>query len=107
MGIDITVKVVKMTPIYEGGLTHNLVNMAKAAGLYEYLWNTHSNNEIKASSLIEPLQEGIKKLISYPEYFKQFNPANTWGTYDDLLDLCYKLYIICKNNPNGIVSINK
>lgn len=82
-------------------LTHNLTEMAgkctilgscstKVTGelsLYDLMWHPEENLGITKPTLgyITDLMECYKKLLQKPEYFKQFNPENGWGSYDQLL----------------------
>lgn len=83
--------------VFDSNITHNLNKMADAAGIYEYLWRPDEINVVFAKELIDPLREGLHKLKSNPDLYKQYNPANGWGTYEqlvnfvqDYLDACYK-----------------
>jgi hypothetical protein len=58
--------------------THNLVPMAKEAGLYNFLWHPEEIGISLASQLIEPLEKGIIRLKETPEKFKKLNPPNGW-----------------------------
>jgi hypothetical protein len=104
MGLSITLTKSQPTEVFERGITHNLVPMAKEANLYNALWR---GNEIAncAEDLISPLTEGLAKLKSNPEYFKQYNPSNGWGTYEDLIEYTEKYLQACKRFPDAIINI--
>jgi len=85
------------TVLYHGNITHNLVPMAKAAGVYELLWYAGENDFVKAAELIKPLEKAIYTLNKYPERFRPLNPENGWGSYEvfirfleGVLAACYK-----------------
>lgn len=115
-----------MELLYESGITHNLTEMAKKAGVYEALWrpyrlkpdfiptkdyNEEMNFEDKsivlAIEIIPYLEKGLKNLKDNPEYFKQFNPKNNWGSYDVLLKFVYRYLKACKEDPEAIVEADR
>lgn len=97
----------KRQPIYEANITHNLAEMAREAELYEALWRPDENGYRRAEQLIEPLRYGLKKLQDNPEYFKQFNPENGWGNYDNLVTFV-RLYLrACEEWPEATVEVSR
>lgn len=60
--------------VYSGNITHNLGRMAAEAGIYEALWRPEEKQYTKAEQLIEPLEKGLEKLRSNPDYFKLSTP---------------------------------
>jgi hypothetical protein len=47
--------------VFEYNITHNLVPMAKVAGLYDYVWHPEGMGIYKAKGLIDPLREGLHR----------------------------------------------
>jgi hypothetical protein len=90
--------------LYSGNITHNLNTMAESAGIYKCLWRP---NELwdnpTADKLIPHLEAGLLKLKSNPEYFKQFNASNGWGTYDDFVHFVEEVLNACKEHPKANV----
>lgn len=80
-------------------VTHNLGKMAREAGVYEALWRPTENGLKLAGDLIAPLEAGIANLRSRPEHFKQFNPENGWGSYDDFVPWLESLLEVCREYP--------
>ena len=83
-------------------LTHNLTEMAikcKIIGqctpktqdifvnLYDLLWHPEDNLGISIPNMdyLEDVMECYRKLLEKKDFFKQFNPSNGWGTYEQLL----------------------
>ena len=83
-------------------LTHNLTEMAikcKIIGqctpktqdifvnLYDLLWHPKDNLGISIPNMdyLEDVMECYRKLLEKKDFFKQFNPSNGWGTYEQLL----------------------
>jgi len=87
--------------LYSSNITHNLGKMARKAGIYKALWRPHrlkpdynipeddhqaewafeSSVETYAKDIIQIVEKGLADLKAKPEYFKQFNSPNGWGTY--------------------------
>jgi hypothetical protein len=93
------------TQVFHLNITHNLVKMAEAAGLYEAMWRPYKlmqgyhesdnyeaeslfeeNQVIEAKMLIPFLKTGIAKLLAKPSDFTIFEPNNGWGTFIQLVN---------------------
>lgn len=113
--------------IYEANITHNLNEMAKAAGIYEALWRPHrlkpgydipeSDHEaewefetqqvIRAKEITELLRQGLADLIARPDHFEQFNSPNGRGTYEHFVPFVAKYLQACENNPDALVQVSR
>lgn len=93
--------------VFWGNITHNLVGMAKAAGIYLYLWRPETYGITKAKELIEPLEDGLKRLKSAPDHFKELNPSNGWGNYEGLVALVEKYLEACREYPDAVVYVGR
>lgn len=89
--------------VYTANITHNLTVMASEAGLYEVLWRPDENGIEVAEQLIEPLKWGLIELVSKPEYYRQFNPQNGWGTYGLLVKFVSDYWMACMEYPQAKV----
>lgn len=92
---------------FDQNMTHNLGIMAEKAGIYQALWRPEEIGIKKASQLIKPLTEGLEKLKATPEYFKQFNPENGWGSYEGLVEVVEKYLRACKENPKTNIRVSR
>jgi len=99
MSLDVYLNAVRPTTVYTRNITHNMGRMADAAGIYQHIWRPEELNIKTAGELIEPLTAGLARLKADPAHFSQFNPANGWGNYENLvefvdeyLDACICLY---------------
>lgn len=101
MSLDIYLYKYKRASIFDSNITHNLNKMAEAAGIYGCVWRPEENGFENAGQLIEPLEKGIKELKSKPDFYKQFEPDNKWGTYDDFIPWLEEYLEACKNNPDA------
>lgn len=93
--------------LYENNITHNLVRMAEAAGLYQALWRPEEVGITHAHQLIEPLQEGLRLLRDYPDKFIPLNPANGWGDYDGLVEFVAEYLDAAMKYPQAIVRASR
>ena len=86
-------------------ITHNLTEMADAAGIYKALWRPEEVDIYKAKDLIDPLREGLHKLKLDPDRFKKFNPPNKWGNYDGLVQFVESYLNACYEHPEAKVEV--
>ena len=89
--------------VFEYNITHNLVPMAKAAGLYDHVWHPEGMSIYKAKELINPLREGLHNLRMDPEKYKEFNPSNGWGDYEGLVQFIEAYLSACYMYPEAEV----
>lgn len=122
--------------IYSANITHNLGQMARAAGIYEALWrpaamdparkarieeqvalsNYHGAGgayeiegevTIYARDLIQPLRDGLAMLQSEPERFENLNPENGWGDYRGLCEFVAGYLAACTAHPEATVRVSR
>ncbi len=92
---------------YSRNITHNLGTMADKAGIYLHLWRPEELGIEKASELIEPIREGLRKLKADPSYFKQFNASNGWGLYQHFVPFVEDYLRACEEYPDAFVSASR
>jgi len=101
MSLDVTLK----TTLYSANITHNLGEMAKAAGIYEHLWRPDELGFFYAEELIQPLADGLAKLKADPDYFKQFDAENGWGLYEHFVPFVEHYLEACRKFPTARVDV--
>lgn len=78
---------VRLTEDYEerhsANITHNLIPMAQALGIYEALWGC--DRDTVAAALIEPLTRAVTTLATHQAQFEAFDAPNGWGKRESLL----------------------
>jgi len=90
--------------IYRANITHNLAEMARQAGLYTAIWRPEEiSEEPKAYDLIGPTVLGLNTLISRPGVFERFEPANKWGSYEELVLWVIRYLEALRINPGARV----
>ena len=107
MSLDVYLTAVRTTEVYSTNITHNLGRMANEAGVYMYLWRPEEIGITTAQQLIEPLRIGLRRLKSDPEHFKQFEPENGWGRYEDFVPWLEKYITACEENPDATVGVSR
>ena len=93
--------------IHDQNITHNLGEMAEAAGIYYILWHPKDNGITTAAQLIDPLHKAITDMRARPEYYKQFNSPNGWGIYEDFITWLDELLNACQKYPKALISIGR
>lgn len=107
MSLDVYLKEMRLTTIYDANITHNLGEMAEQAGIYQHLWRPEVIGITKASQLIDPLQTGLALLKSDPARFEKFNSPNGWGMYADFVLLVENYLAACEANPDAIIEVSR
>lgn len=92
--------------VYWSNITHNLALMAKACGLYDVCWHPGRFQATRADDLVARLEAGLKELKSKPDHYKQFNPENGWGEYDNLVAFAEDYLKACKDFPNAAIFVS-
>lgn len=107
MSLDVYLSKIQKTEIYEANITHNLKEMADRAGIYLAIWRPEELNIKKAKYLIPYIENGLLKLKSDPEYYKQFNPKNGWGNYDIFVSFLEKYLKACIENEEAEIDVSR
>ena len=89
--------------IFSANITHNLAEMADAAGIYGVLWHPYDLGIVRAGHAVRPLEEGLRKLKSDSEKYGRLAPENRWGTYTGLVRFVEKVLEACRANPDALV----
>lgn len=105
MSLDITLRAVRPTTVFERNITHNLTEMADKAGIYKCIWRPEELGITKAGDLIILLETGLEKLKSDPEYYRTFNPPNGWGSYEGFVCAVGEYLQACKDNPDAEIGV--
>lgn len=93
--------------VFDANITHNLGNMADAAGIYECVWSPEEIGITKAGELIEPLTAGIELLRSDETRFKKFDSPNGWGLYENFVPWLERYLAACIKFPSAEISVSR
>ena len=101
MSLDVSLYGIRTQPVelFSRGITHNLGNMAKEAGIYKHCWRPDEVGVTQAWQLIEPLRAALALLGSDPGRFKAHNPPNGWGDYEVFVKFVGEYLAACEANP--------
>lgn len=95
------------TVVFDCNITHNLNEMADAAGIYRHLWRPDELGITKAGELVKPLRAGLDRLKACPAKFEMFNPSNRWGSYAGLVKFVEQYLEACEAHPDALVSVSR
>jgi len=111
MSLTVNLLVPKPVSIYDNNITHNLSKMASEVKLsngltlYDVLWRPDEHELELAEDIAELLDEGWNILQSEPDRFRQFNPENGWGNYDNLCTFVYEYRNACWLEPDAKIEV--
>jgi len=111
MSLTVNLMVAKPVSIYDNNITHNLSKMASEVklsnglSLYDVLWRPDEHELELAEDIAELLDEGWNILQSEPDRFRQFNPHNGWGNYDNLCRFVYEYRTACWEEPDASIEV--
>lgn len=104
MSLDFYLSQKKVVAVFSDNITHNLVEMAKAAGIYMHLWRPHEIGITRAKELIAPLEEGLRKLKENPQEYSKYNSSNGWGMYENFVPFVERCLDACRKYPNAKIT---
>jgi|JI10StandDraft_1071094.scaffolds.fasta_scaffold796363_2 hypothetical protein len=107
MSLDFYLKVVQPCTIYSANITHNLNQMAEAAGIYKALWRPDENGYETAGQIIPILEEGLAKLKANPKKFMKYNASNGWGTYEHFVPFVEEVLGNCREHPDALIEVSR
>lgn len=95
--------------VYWANITHNLGEMARAVNdfFYQAMWRPEELNAVYAQDIIHDLRSGTSRLVTSPVYYKQFDPPNGWGSYDNLVAFAINYIEACQKFPNAKVKVSR
>lgn len=113
MSLDVDLMVTQPTSVWTWNITHNLGEMAREVQvsdeltLYDVLWRPDEHELTLAHEIADYLDIGWNILLSDPEKYRKFNPANGWGSYDGLCEFVYRYRNACWDNPFAELKVSR
>lgn len=92
--------------LWSGNITHNLVKMAQAVGVYHHLWRPSEIGITNAEQLVEPLKDALSELLVNRKKYEVFNDSNGWGTYDQFLNFIFAYIKACTLYPTAKIGVD-
>lgn len=104
VGLYVTVDENKVS-LYDGCISHNLVDMAEFAGLYSPVWHPNKIGVTKAKELDPLLEAGLRVLKSNPAKAKSFDPdlKKFLGNYENFVTFTENYLAACWKFPSAFV----
>lgn len=93
--------------VFDTNITHNLGNMAEAAGIYKCLWRPDENGMKYAKDISDILEKGFVDLKKRPEHYKKFDAPNGWGTYKHFVPFVQQVWEACLKYPNAEITVSR
>ena len=106
MSLDVNLRV-KGEEVFSSNITHNLGKMASACGVYYACWRPEEINCTKAKHILPMLEDGVKNLEAYPEFYKTFDNPNGWGTYVNFLPWLKAYTEACLTYPEAKIWVSR
>lgn len=107
MSLDVYLVRNQPVNVFDANITHNLIAMAKEAGIYQACWRPEEIGITKAEQLIEPLRAGLERLRAEPDKFRALNPSNGWGDYDGFIGWVERYLAACIEFPDAAVDVSR
>ena len=93
--------------VFDANITSNLGKMAIEAGIYKVLWDPEEIGVTRAGDIVECLGNSLTDMKERPEHYKQFDPPNGWGSYEDFVPWIEAYLEACKKYPSAEIGIWK
>ena len=97
----------KPVTVYDSNITHNLGEMADAAGIYQACWRPEEIGIHRAGELAPILRDGLAKLEADPAHFETYNSPNGWGLYKHFVPFVREYLEACKSHPKATVRVSR
>lgn len=89
-------------------ITHNLSDMAQAAGYYDYIWHPDTlYNKVTTSVIVPHLEEFLLELLRNKAKYEKYNASNGWGTYKDFVGFLTDYISLCYEYPDEELTISR
>jgi hypothetical protein len=99
-------RVVRPT-LFTGAVTHNLIPMAEAAGIYMAMWRPEEIGIVKAAHLTGLLRAGIAEIEACRERLEMLNPRNGHGSYSSLVAFVRRYLAACIAHPDAEIEVSR
>ena len=90
--------------VWELNVTHNLVPMARALGVYEAIWCPEDIGCSQAWGILPMLRDAYHTLRADREDYRSYEPGNGWGTVEGMIDVLSDYLRACVQWPHATIS---
>ena len=105
MSLDVTI-LNDSDDVWSGNITHNLADMAAAAGVYDAVWRPDEHG-FDAASVLTAIAGGLTTLLLHRERFELLNPTNGWGDYDALVMFLAEYALELSKYPHATIEVSR
>lgn len=103
MSLDFSLTRMMPTELFHANITHNMTSLWEALGIYEQLYKSHGKY---ANDIYEKVRRALDALTIDPEFYKQYDSPNGWGTYDNAVSFLSKVVRACEENPGSLINVD-
>ena len=103
MKVDTGDKDLTHLTLWDGNITHNLTDMADAAGIYGIVWRPEENDITCAGDIVEKLTSGLDDMKANPKKYEAFNASNGWGLYEHFVPFIQEYLDACRRHPKASI----
>ena len=107
MSLDVRLKLKGEGAVFSSNITHNLGKMASACGVYYACWRPEEINCKRAKHILPMLEDGVRLLKEYPDFYRTFDSPNGWGLYIHFLPWLEEYTEACKKYPEAKISVSR
>jgi hypothetical protein len=93
--------------VFDANVTHNLHEMADAAGIYEACWNPEEIGITKAGQLVDPLRKGLAWLKANDAEARKYDSPNGWGLYRNFVPWVERYLAACEKYPEATIGVSR
>lgn len=93
--------------VFSANITHNLGEMAEAAGIYRAMWRPEEIGAKWARDVTQILLDGLELLRESPNRFRKMNPSNGWGSYEGLVRFTEGYLAACLEHPDTLIKASR
>lgn len=104
MSLDFNLIETKPTRVFNANITHNLYDMFDAAKIASILWE---GDNLTSKDVLPELIEAYNDMKHRSEYYKKYEAANGWGTYNGALNFLAEVIKGLKENPEAIIECSR
>lgn len=105
MSLDVSLEDEDGQELYSANITHNLADMARAAGIYMCLWRPEEIGITRAGEVIGPLATGLADLATNQAKYEAYNASNGWGMWKHFVPFCAAYLQACRDHPQARVMV--
>ena len=107
MSLDVSLMITKPCEVFSANITHNLGKMADKALIYKACWHPEDIGAKQAKDIILILERGLADMEARPQYYKQFNSPNGWGTYNNFVPWVRRYLDACREYPDAEIKVSR